>query len=293
MTPSLRPLLIRFDADPKLANAVVHALRDIDEWFIAHTPTGDPVTLERGGRRYLALAQTRDEWQNAEDLRPVDAKRVWALVICGRAGGIVLDVHGPSPAWISTDGVMRIGGVPGLALDGALTARSVTEAHLAMDLLGWPPGTRNHRLVSVGDTMLAEYEFPQAPAPMPSLLRFNIPNPGRGEADFGGPEPSTLLDPVAWLVAADRYIQGVPGVDAPQNSAQSKAYALRLTLAAACLDEAKRFAVEGQVHPQDLFTDQSRHVAELAPERLDPERLTKVARAWRRMATSFAAQASP
>ena len=80
--------------------------------------------------------------------------------------------------------------------------RSVAEAHLFLDLLGAPRESRQQRLVAEGNDLVSVYTV--LVDGQEAEFRFLVPDDPLGSDDFGGPEPSKLIDPGQWLLHADR-----------------------------------------------------------------------------------------
>lgn len=288
MNRAFRALLVRFEDDPSLAAELINEVAAVPEWFAPFDAQGEPIAVKRGSGRFLPIAAEAEDVAGQGSPRPMAAHLVWAMVGAGQIDGVVLDLEGPSPGWVDAGGVYRINGVPGLKLRGKLVARSVVEAHLIMDLMGWPPGRRGHRLVTVDGEMVAEYCWDNAPDGEPSVLRFDVPDPGLGSDGFGGPEPSSLLDPVGWRIAGDLIARGIPTPTDGMDKAKARGFARQLRRAADCLNESLRFSRDGEIPADAFFDSRSRLVAELNPAMVDPDRLSAVAEAWSNLAEGFA-----
>jgi hypothetical protein len=97
--------------------------------------------------------------------------------------------------------------------------------------------------------------------------------------NFGGPEPSQLLDPGRWLALADQLASMLPPND-PQSSAQA------LTIAAACVAETMKFIPPGEraVPEQAFWTGTGRRLYDEEPGRFQRDRLRIVLETYSRAA---------
>jgi hypothetical protein len=102
-----------------------------------------------------------------------------------------------------------------------------------------------------------EYNFALPPTETPG----DFPN-------FGGPEPSQLLDPARWLSLADHLTSHLPPDD-PQTTKQA------LTIAAAAIAEVLKFIPPNETAvPETAFrTTESRQLRAAEPGRFDRARL--------------------
>ena len=202
----------------------------------------------------------------------------------GLSDGVVIDPFGPSPVWLDLAGIVRISGVPGIRLTGPLAPRSVAEQHLYLDLLGWPKAGRNHAVTSTEAGLVARYTWEAAPSHVPSVRDFLLPDPlAQG---LGGPEPSNLIDPVGWRVAADALASAV-SVDPPRG--QRSQHRALLDRAVSYLDEVLRFADGGQIPHLAFFTASGRRVHDLAPGRWELDRIRAVRQAWTELSARLGA----
>lgn len=92
--------------------------------------------------------------------------------------------------------------------------------------------------------------------------------------NFGGPEPSELLDAGQWLTVADRAAGSVPA-DSPARDAQA---AVVMRVARAAVEEVVKFVPPGSgTIPDDaLWTEEGRRVRDAEPGRFRLERLLVV-----------------
>lgn len=97
--------------------------------------------------------------------------------------------------------------------------------------------------------------------------------------NFGGPEPSEVIDPGQWLEVADRSAGAVPVDDA-------EAATRVLSVASAAVEEVLKFVPEGLAEvPQDEFwTDEGRRVYDAEPGRFRMDRLLVVRDTYRTLA---------
>ena len=144
-----------------------------------------------------------------------------------------------------------------------LTARSVEEAHLYMDLRGGDRQGREHALVSRDGALVSTYRCLCGGAPRE--FHFDIPNP-TASGLYGGDAPSTLIDPGEFLDRADAF--------ARQN---------RLPEAAACLDEVLKFIPAGaDAVPASAFRSETgRALYDHESGRFTRSRLVAVAETYR------------
>jgi hypothetical protein len=167
-------------------------------------------------------------------------------------------------------------------------ARSIAEVHVYLDLLGWPPGRRGQGLVRHGDALLSEYRWDHAPPGVPGVIRIHVPDDALATTGFGGPGPSTLIDPEGWRLAADRLADAVPASPADAPPERHRALRARLDRAIACLDQIGLFAdAHGRLGPGAFFTARGRATFRREPGRFDPERLDVTAARWREIAARY------
>jgi hypothetical protein len=272
VNPDLRAALRDLAADAAQTRRVVALLRERVTWWVPHDSRGDASLHDRSGRRFLPAGTEARDVAAQGTPRVVPAELVWAWVAADHADGVLVDPEGPHPLWLDRGGVLRVAGPPGLDLEGHPAARSVAEIHLVLDLLGWPPGDRGHRLVAEGAELFAEYTWPEAPDGVPGRVRV-IPPAEEPPAGAFAPDhapPSRLLDPAGWVFAADLLSHGIPARPPREDAG---AWRRRVERAAGCLTEALRFATD-QVLPDAAFhTRTGRLLRDLSPGRYDPPRL--------------------
>ncbi|WP_432935711.1 hypothetical protein ACQPXM_21410 [Kribbella sp. CA-253562] len=107
--------------------------------------------------------------------------------------------------------------------------------------------------------------------------RFGLPEreaPLRPFPNFGGPEPSELLDAGQWMTVADSAAASVP-VDAPAGDEQARTV---MAIARAAVEEVIKFVPpDADAVPDDAFwTDQGRAVRDAEPGRFRIDRLLVV-----------------
>jgi hypothetical protein len=134
-------------------------------------------------------------------------------------------------------------------------------------------------VVPVDGELCSRYTAPCRRCGTLRTFTFRLPEqihvPLEPDVSFGGPEPSELLDPGEWLMAADLAAAGAPEADAAD-----------LSLAASALDEVLKFipAGAGEVPPEALRTAAGREVYEREPGRFRRARLAAVAATYREAA---------
>lgn len=97
-------------------------------------------------------------------------------------------------------------------------ARTSAEAHLWLQLnpcaCGATEFVTRRSVVAVGELLCSEYTGPCQGCGTVRRVRFALsdePRPAsRNGVDYGGDEPSELLDPGQWLFVADRYATKTP-----------------------------------------------------------------------------------
>jgi hypothetical protein len=168
-----------------------------------------------------------------------------------------------------------------------LTARSVEEAHLYMDLRGAEPGMRGHRLVARGADLIAVYTA--ACHGEMRTFEFDVPKPVAARGLFGDEAPSTIIGPGEFLSVADRMSKSVPAVAEGLAPAQIEEARRRLRVAAACLDEIVKFVPAGhdRVPPSAFTSETDQEVYEREPGRFSKARLEAVAAAYRQMLSRY------
>ena len=100
-----------------------------------------------------------------------------------------------------------------------LYARSNAEAHLYMDLRPCACGDiefeRRSAVTDDGGVLCSRYDGPCRSCGAQRSFLFELPETIRpireGTVDFGGDDPSRLLDPGEWLAVADYFAKLDPG----------------------------------------------------------------------------------
>ena len=169
-----------------------------------------------------------------------------------------------------------------------LTARSVAEAHVYMDLQGCERGDRGHTLEARGDELVAVYRT--RCGGQERTFEFLIPEPTPAGGHFGGAEPSTLLGPGDWLTHADSLARNVPTLADSMTAVQKADAKTLLDEAAAAVDEVLKFVPEGAEAVPDEAFKSTRDLAMRDRERRRflRARLVAVAAAYRNLAGNFA-----
>lgn len=165
-----------------------------------------------------------------------------------------------------------------------LDARTTAEAHLYMDLRGCEPGGRAHALVAHGDDLISTYKCRCDGQPREFAFRVAEPDP----IGFG-PGTSAIIGPGEFVAHADRLASSTPA-DPRQVPKEAHATARRrLELAAACLEQALRFApTDADAVPATAFrTDTDRAIRDREPGRFSRARLEAVVRMYRELAARF------
>jgi len=171
-----------------------------------------------------------------------------------------------------------------------LPCRTVAEAHLYLDLAGWPRPGRTHRLEERGGRWLAIYEA-VVDGHVHKLV-FEAPNDVSAHGDaLGGSTPSRLIDPGQFVAHAARLAASLPLDPEDVDPSWRAAGTSRLSLAAKCVDEALKFvpAAWDRVPPEAFFTAEGRAVAAAEPGRFERDRLQAVAEAYRDVARRWSA----
>lgn len=149
-------------------------------------------------------------------------------------------------------------------------ARSSAEAHLYMDQRPCACGScefeRHAAVISDGDALCSRYAGPCLQCGTLREFVFELPEalrPVTAALEYGGSEPSRLLDPGEWLAIADAHAQRSPG--APRDRA----------IARAAIAEVLKFVPAGAERvPVDAFhSARGRAVRDAEPERFHRDRL--------------------
>jgi hypothetical protein len=168
-----------------------------------------------------------------------------------------------------------------------LYARTNSEAHLYMDLHACACGDiefeRQSAVMTDGDALCSRYAGPCRSCGAVRTFIFELPEairPIRGDGvDFGGSDPSRLLDPGEWLAVADYYAKLDPGTRDD------------LDIARAAIEEVLKFVPVGAERvPDDAFrTERGRAVRDAEPGRFRRARLEAVLGAYRDLLAKYAA----
>lgn len=160
-----------------------------------------------------------------------------------------------------------------------LYARTNSEAHLYMDLhpcgCGGIDFERHSAVVTDGDALCSRYSGACKGCGARREFMFELPEtfrPIRGDhIEFGGDDPSRLLDPGEWLAVADFHAKRNPGTRDD------------LDIARAAVEEVLKFAPTGAERvPDDAFrTERGRAVRDREPGRFRRPRLEAVLGAYR------------
>ncbi|MEI8410796.1 MULTISPECIES: hypothetical protein [unclassified Kribbella] len=166
-------------------------------------------------------------------------------------------------------------------------ARTRDEARLFLDLTPCACGSTDaewkHGTGLVDGELASRYYATCADCGAERRHSFGLP-PTETAGDFpnfGGREPSQLLDPGSWLQLADELASRLPPDD-PQASADA------LTLAAAAVAEVIKFIPPGEnAVPEEAFwTEDGRRVHAAEPGRFRQDRLQIVLDTYRREAVT-------
>ncbi|HEX3761773.1 MAG TPA: hypothetical protein VHW23_23905 [Kofleriaceae bacterium] len=160
-----------------------------------------------------------------------------------------------------------------------LYARSNAEAHLYMDLQPCACGEhafdRRSAVIDDGGTLCSRYEGACPRCGAARAFVFELPaeiRPVRHDAiEFGGSDPSHLLDPGEWMAVADAHARRQPGTRRD------------LEVAIAALQEMLKFIPpDGDRVPDDAFrTERGRAVHDAEPGRFRRVRLDTVLGVYR------------
>lgn len=171
-----------------------------------------------------------------------------------------------------------------------LYARTNSEAHLYMDLHPCACGDiefeRQSAVMTDDDVLCSRYAGPCRSCGAARTFIFELPEairPIRGDGvDFGGSDPSRLLDPGEWLAVADYYAKLDPGTRDD------------LDIARAAIEEVLKFVPEGAERvPDEVFRSaRGRAVRDAEPGRFRRVRLEAVRGAYRDLLAKYAAPAA-
>jgi hypothetical protein len=172
-----------------------------------------------------------------------------------------------------------------------LYARSNAEAHLYMDLRPCGCGdiefARRSAVTDDGGVLCSRYDGPCRSCGAQRSFLFELPETIRpireGTVDFGGDDPSRLLDPGEWLAVADYFAKLDPGTSDD------------LDIAAAAVAEVLKFIPrDAERVPDEAFrTDRGRAVRDLEPGRFRRPRLEAVLGAYRELLAKHRAPPAP
>jgi hypothetical protein len=170
-----------------------------------------------------------------------------------------------------------------------LYARTNSEAHLYMDLHPCTCGDiefdRQSAVTTEDGVLCSRYSGPCRTCSTARTFVFELPEtirPIRGDGvDFGGSDPSQLLDPGEWLAVADYCARLDPGTRDD------------LDVARAAVEEVLKFVPEGAERvPDEAFrTARGRAVRDAEPGRFRRVRLEAVRGAYRDLLARFGAPA--
>jgi hypothetical protein len=178
-------------------------------------------------------------------------------------------------------------------------ARTNAEAHLYMDLHPCACGEiRFPRTSSVVTTPEGEPASryagtcPQDGAEREFMFRLPervLPPPPDGAMEYGGPEPSELIDPGEWLSVADAFARSVPADPASLDGDGHAAARSMLVHATAAVDEVLKFipASTDRVPEAAFVTDRGRAAYAKEPGRFRRPRLEAVRDTYRSIAAQL------
>ncbi|TWD81329.1 hypothetical protein FB561_2441 [Kribbella amoyensis] len=157
-------------------------------------------------------------------------------------------------------------------------ARTRDEAYLYLDLTpcagcGSTRTDWQHGLAQWDGALVAAYDGTCADCSAEREYLFQLPEREHagGAPNFGGPEPSVLLDPGQWLDVADRLMSAVP-TDDPDTADDAARFA-----SAAVAEVLKFVPANAEAVPPDRFwSSQGRHVYDQQPGRFRQDRLRVV-----------------
>lgn len=157
-------------------------------------------------------------------------------------------------------------------------ARTRDEAHVYLDLTPCPTCGSvetewRHALAQVDGELVAAYDGACQDCSAQREYLFHLPEREHagGTPNFGGPEPSALIDPGQWLALADLLMAAVPADD-PDAAAEIAAFAT------AAVAEALKFVPDGAdtVPPSSFWSTTGRQVHDRQPGRFHRDRLQVV-----------------
>ncbi len=167
----------------------------------------------------------------------------------------------------------------------ALPARSVSEAHLFMDMRG-VSRKRDRKLVPAGNDLLTIYTAAVEGESEPGIFAFLIEDPG-GQLGAGGmPAPSKIIGPDQFITWADILSKKAPGSPAGLSPDQRAGAKSILVEAAQCLEEIIKFIPPNASSvPEAAFKSEAakRKFAQ-EPGRFQQMRLQVVAQTYRKIA---------
>jgi hypothetical protein len=172
-------------------------------------------------------------------------------------------------------------------------ARTRDEARLYLDLTpcgcGSVEAEWRHGTGLVDGELVSAYDATCADCGAEREYFFGLParETGGEYPNFGGPEPSQLLDAGRWLALADQLASHLPPDD-PATSAEA------LSIAAAAVAEVVKFIPPGEdVVPAEAFwTEEGRRVYDAEPGRFRRGRLQVVLETYLDAKETFAGQES-
>lgn len=170
-----------------------------------------------------------------------------------------------------------------------LPARTVTEAHLYMDLRGAEPGQRGHRMVEMAGDLVSLFEVRCGGDAAPTRFAFKIENAAAPPGVIGGARPSQIIAPDEFMVRADVLSKRVPASPEGLDAEQRRRARTMLETAANCLIEATKFIPPGAERvPEERMAlrDRWEHL-QITPGRFDRGRLEIVAKTYNNIAAKF------
>lgn len=167
-------------------------------------------------------------------------------------------------------------------------ARTRDEAHLYLELhmcedCGSPATGWEHGLADVEGELVASYTTVCPGCGTEREFLFGLPEREAGPGpfpNFGGPEPSEILDAGQWLQTADDAAGDVPVDDQAEAARQ-------VAIARAAVEEVVKFIQPGQdaVPADGFWTEDGRRVRDTEPGRFRLERLLVVRDTYRDLGT--------